>query len=193
MSSPTLLASGERVRAVSRNPAADFGPGLEVAAADLERPETLPAALAGAGQVFLYAKPDGLEGFVTTSARSTGTRPDRALTLPTPWGSRWCRLMEGTSRGSAARVRSTNPPGPSRSIMRVAAPVVRPAAGAAGRPGAGRPRRLSPGLLPTGPSARGAGCGAGSWLGACNRVCGRGRQRALVRVVLFAGADRGCW
>jgi len=54
-----LLASGERVRAVSRNPAADFGPGPEVAAADLERPETLPAALAGAGQVFLYAKPDG--------------------------------------------------------------------------------------------------------------------------------------
>jgi hypothetical protein len=37
--------------------------------------------------------------------------------------------------------------------MRVAAPVVRPAAGAAGRPGAGRPGRLSPGLLPTGPSA----------------------------------------
>ena len=34
--------------------------------------------------------------------------------------------------------------------------------------------------------------GAGSLLGACNRVCGRGRQRALVRVVLFAGADLGC-
>jgi uncharacterized protein YbjT (DUF2867 family) len=68
-----LLASGERVRAVSRNPAAGFGPGLEVAAADLERPETMPAALAGAGQVFLYAKPDGIEGFVT-AAESAGVR-----------------------------------------------------------------------------------------------------------------------
>jgi len=35
-----LLASGERVRAVSRNPAAGFAPGLEFAVADLERPET---------------------------------------------------------------------------------------------------------------------------------------------------------
>ena len=43
----------------------------------------------------------------------------RHWTMP---GSRWCRLIEGTSRGSAARVRSTSPPCPSRSIMRVAAP-----------------------------------------------------------------------
>ena len=68
-----LLASGERVRAVSRNPAAGFTPGLEVAAADLERPETLPVALAGAGKVFLYAKPDGAEGFVK-AAESAGVR-----------------------------------------------------------------------------------------------------------------------
>ena len=39
-------------------------PAWQVAAADLERPETLPAALAGAELVFLYAKPDGIDGFV---------------------------------------------------------------------------------------------------------------------------------
>jgi uncharacterized protein YbjT (DUF2867 family) len=69
-----LLASGERVRAASRNPAtAGFAPGLEAAAADLDRPETLPAALAGAGMVFLYARPDGIEGFVK-AAESAGVR-----------------------------------------------------------------------------------------------------------------------
>jgi hypothetical protein len=46
---------------------------------------------------------------------------------------------------------------------------------------------LSPGLLLMGPSA----CGAGSWQGACT-VFALARQRALVRVVLFAVADRGC-
>jgi uncharacterized protein YbjT (DUF2867 family) len=42
-------------------------------AADLERPETLPAALEGAEKVFLYAKPDGVQGFVA-AARSAGVR-----------------------------------------------------------------------------------------------------------------------
>ena len=69
-----LLASGERVRAVSRNPAtAGFAPGLEAAAADLDRPETLPAALAGASKVFLHARPDGIEGLVK-AAESAGVR-----------------------------------------------------------------------------------------------------------------------
>jgi uncharacterized protein YbjT (DUF2867 family) len=60
-----LQASGEQVRATSRNPAtAGFPPQTEVAAADLEQPGTLPAALAGARKVFLYAKPSGIQGFV---------------------------------------------------------------------------------------------------------------------------------
>jgi uncharacterized protein YbjT (DUF2867 family) len=42
-------------------------------AADLERPETLPAALDGAERVFLYAKPDGIDGFVA-AAQSAGVR-----------------------------------------------------------------------------------------------------------------------
>ncbi|MER5918007.1 NAD(P)H-binding protein [Streptomyces sp. NPDC001982] len=49
-----LLAVGEQARAVSRTPAAGLTPGLEAVAADLERPETLPAALDGADKVFLY-------------------------------------------------------------------------------------------------------------------------------------------
>jgi uncharacterized protein YbjT (DUF2867 family) len=60
-----LLAAGEEVRATSRRPgAAGDLPGAEVVTADLERPDTLPAALRGAAKVFLYAKPDGVEGFV---------------------------------------------------------------------------------------------------------------------------------
>jgi uncharacterized protein YbjT (DUF2867 family) len=69
-----LQAAGERVRVTSRAPeTAGFGPGVEVAAADLERPDTLPAALAGAERAFLYAKPDGIRGFVA-AARSAGVR-----------------------------------------------------------------------------------------------------------------------
>jgi uncharacterized protein YbjT (DUF2867 family) len=69
-----LLAAGEQVRVTSRNPAtARFPPQLQVAAADLEEPGTLPAALAGAASVFLYAKPAGIQGFVE-AARAAGVR-----------------------------------------------------------------------------------------------------------------------
>jgi uncharacterized protein YbjT (DUF2867 family) len=70
----SLHAAGERVRVTSRNPAAaGFAPQAEAAAADLEQPGTLPAALAGAEKVFLYAKPHGIEGFVQ-AALSAGVR-----------------------------------------------------------------------------------------------------------------------
>jgi uncharacterized protein YbjT (DUF2867 family) len=69
-----LLGAGERVRVTSRNPdAADFSTRWDVAAADLERPETLPSALAGAEKVFVYAKPDGVDGFVS-AAKEAGVR-----------------------------------------------------------------------------------------------------------------------
>jgi len=69
-----LRAAGERVRVTSRNPGtAKLSPESQVVAADLERPETLPAALEGAEKVFLYAKPDGIQGFVA-AARSAGVR-----------------------------------------------------------------------------------------------------------------------
>ncbi|SQE00240.1 NmrA family protein [Parafrankia sp. Ea1.12] len=69
-----LRAAGERVRVTSRNPsAAQFPPDTEVVAADLERPETLPAALEGAEKIFSYAKPHGVQGFVA-AARAAGVR-----------------------------------------------------------------------------------------------------------------------
>ncbi|WP_433681455.1 NAD(P)H-binding protein [Nocardia sp. CA-119907] len=69
-----LISRGEQVRLTSREPAAaDFPPDAEVVAADLEHPETLPAALEGAERVFLYAKPDGIDGFVA-AAESAGVR-----------------------------------------------------------------------------------------------------------------------
>jgi uncharacterized protein YbjT (DUF2867 family) len=69
-----LIAAGEQVRATSRNPAATgLPPEVHVVAADLDRPETLPAALDGAEKVFIYAKPDGAEDFVA-AARSAGVQ-----------------------------------------------------------------------------------------------------------------------
>jgi uncharacterized protein YbjT (DUF2867 family) len=69
-----LRAAGTPIRVISRDPGtAQFPPTVAAVAADLERPETLPAALDGAEKVFLYAKPDGIEGFVA-AARSAGVR-----------------------------------------------------------------------------------------------------------------------
>jgi uncharacterized protein YbjT (DUF2867 family) len=65
MSPPLCAPRGEQVRVTSRNPGtAGFAPQTQVVAADLERPETLPAALHGAEKVFLYSTPDGVQGFV---------------------------------------------------------------------------------------------------------------------------------
>ncbi|MFX0574182.1 NAD(P)H-binding protein [Nocardia nepalensis] len=69
-----LISAGEQVRLTSREPdTADFPPGAEVVAADLEQPDTLPAALEGAERVFLYAKPEGIDGFVA-AAESAGVQ-----------------------------------------------------------------------------------------------------------------------
>jgi uncharacterized protein YbjT (DUF2867 family) len=69
-----LRAAGEQVRVTSRNPAAaGFPPDVQAMAADLERPETLPAVLDGAGKVFLYAKPRGIGGFAD-AAKAAGVQ-----------------------------------------------------------------------------------------------------------------------
>ncbi|WP_330251743.1 NAD(P)H-binding protein [Nocardia sp. NBC_00565] len=69
-----MISRGEQVRPTSREPGtAGFPPGAQVVAADLEQPETLPAALEGAERVFLYAKPDGIDGFVA-AAESAGVQ-----------------------------------------------------------------------------------------------------------------------
>ncbi|MEU3188197.1 NAD(P)H-binding protein [Streptomyces sp. NPDC006923] len=73
-----LLAAGEQVRAVSRTPAAGSTAGWEAVAADLDRPETLPAALDGADTMFLYGmldpwKPYDIEK-VAAAATAAGIR-----------------------------------------------------------------------------------------------------------------------
>ncbi|MBM7864280.1 NAD(P)H-binding protein [Lentzea nigeriaca] len=69
-----LSSAGEKVRLTSRKPLpTGFPPGAEVVTADLESPETLPAVLDGAQRVFLYAKPEGIDGFVT-AAESAGVQ-----------------------------------------------------------------------------------------------------------------------
>ncbi|MFE4359435.1 NAD(P)H-binding protein [Kitasatospora sp. NPDC056800] len=73
-----LLAAGEQVRAVSRTPATGSTPGYEAVVADLDRPETLPAALDGADKLFLYGmldpqKPYDIEK-VTAAAAAAGIR-----------------------------------------------------------------------------------------------------------------------
>ncbi|WP_406206132.1 NAD(P)H-binding protein [Kitasatospora sp. NBC_01560] len=67
-----LHAAGLPVRAASAKPAELAVPtGVEVAEADLGRPETFPAALDGVRQVFLYPEPDGIDAFVE-AARAAG-------------------------------------------------------------------------------------------------------------------------
>lgn len=67
-----LLAAGATVRVSGRDPAKLTVPvGVEVVQADLTRPDTLPAALAGVDRVFLYTVPDGIGG-VLDAARDAG-------------------------------------------------------------------------------------------------------------------------
>jgi len=67
-----LIAAGEPVRASSRRPQpGQFPEGVETFAADLTDAGSLHPAFAGAGQVFLYAHHDGVEG-VVAAARAAG-------------------------------------------------------------------------------------------------------------------------
>lgn len=59
-----LVAAGEAVRASVRDrTTAQFPPPVSVVQADLTEPDTLKAALDGAARVFLYATPEGADGF----------------------------------------------------------------------------------------------------------------------------------
>jgi len=56
------------IRASGRSPGA-LG-AADAVYADLTEPETLPAALAGVSKVFLYAVPDGVEGFLAAAEKA---------------------------------------------------------------------------------------------------------------------------
>ncbi|WP_247648713.1 SDR family oxidoreductase [Saccharomonospora xinjiangensis] len=69
-----LRAAGHEVRVTTRDPgSAAFPPGWDVVAADLLRPETLPAALEGADGVFVYAVEEGAREFAR-AAEKAGVR-----------------------------------------------------------------------------------------------------------------------
>ncbi|MEU7786049.1 NAD(P)H-binding protein [Amycolatopsis sp. NPDC049159] len=60
-----LVAAGQDVRAASRDATAlEVPDGVTKVSADLEDPSTLDAAVAGVSAVFLYTRPQGIEGFV---------------------------------------------------------------------------------------------------------------------------------
>ncbi|MBL7492933.1 NAD(P)H-binding protein [Frankia sp. AgB1.9] len=70
----SLTSAGVPVRLVSRNPEQATLPArADVVRADLDQPETLPGALDGARNVFLYARPARIDDFVA-AAESAGVR-----------------------------------------------------------------------------------------------------------------------
>lgn len=106
-----LLDHGRPVRASARRPEPGQSPaGLDVRAADLTDSRSLGAAFEGAGQVFLYANRDGVQG-VIDSARNAGV--DRIVLMS--FGS----VINPTSRGNAIAEehresrRPSRPPAPS--------------------------------------------------------------------------------
>ncbi len=74
-----VLATGEKVRVLARDPAkaAKLGPGVEVALGDLLKPEPLAEALAGADKLFLMAGAQDLPAVAehaVASAKRAGVR-----------------------------------------------------------------------------------------------------------------------
>jgi uncharacterized protein YbjT (DUF2867 family) len=73
-----LLAAGEKVRALSRDPSkAQFDNGVELVAGDLMKPETLPAAVAGVDRVFSLAVGPQIgvqEGNLAQASKKAGVR-----------------------------------------------------------------------------------------------------------------------
>ncbi len=64
-----LLAEGVPVRIGSREPARVDSPSeVQVVPVDLNRPASIPGALDGVDAVFLYASPEGVEGFLAAAA-----------------------------------------------------------------------------------------------------------------------------
>ncbi|WP_290059602.1 NAD(P)H-binding protein [Amycolatopsis solani] len=69
-----LVSAGQDVRAASRDATTlDVPDGVAKVSADLEDASTLDAAVAGVSAVFLYTRPQGIEGFVK-AAEAAGVR-----------------------------------------------------------------------------------------------------------------------
>ncbi|MEU8637893.1 NAD(P)H-binding protein [Amycolatopsis sp. NPDC048633] len=102
-----LVAAGQDVRAASRDATTlDVPDGVAKVSADLEDPSTLDAALDGVTSVFLYTRPQGIEGFVK-AAEAAGVRHvvllSSAATLePQSAQSRIARLHRAVEEALAA-------------------------------------------------------------------------------------------
>ena len=98
---PRLLAAGQAVRVLTRDPAktARFGNQVQVAAGDLDKPQTLAAAMDGVRAVYLISQAGQVGGVITT-ARQAGVRHIvRQSTMeagfgPPPGPGRWHRDAE---------------------------------------------------------------------------------------------------
>ncbi|GAA3143370.1 NAD(P)H-binding protein [Streptomyces rectiviolaceus] len=84
-----LIDAGEKVRALTRDPAATTLPdSVEIVPGDLTRPETLPAALRDVDRAFLFPVHGALDGFLA-GAKAAGTRhivllSSDSVTFPQP-------------------------------------------------------------------------------------------------------------
>ncbi|MEV0598748.1 NAD(P)H-binding protein [Streptomyces sp. NPDC050315] len=84
-----LLDAGEKVRALTRDPATSALPdGVETVPGDLTRPETLPAALQGVDRAFLFPVHGALDAFLK-HAKEAGTQhivllSSDSVTFPQP-------------------------------------------------------------------------------------------------------------
>ncbi|MGW4791311.1 NAD(P)H-binding protein [Nonomuraea sp. NPDC004297] len=74
-----LVAAGERVRVLTRDPARHRLPDqVEVVTGDLTRPQTLPGALTGVDRAFLFPLHDAIDGFLEAAGQVGLDVTDRA-------------------------------------------------------------------------------------------------------------------
>ena len=98
---PQLLAAGQAVRVLTRDPAkaARFAPGVQIATGDLGKPETLAPALHGVHAVYLISQAVQVNGVLTAARRAGVRRIVRQSTMeagfdPAPGPGRWHRDAE---------------------------------------------------------------------------------------------------
>jgi len=106
-----LLATGQRVRVLTRDPARIATPGVEIAVGDLAHPATLAPALAGVDRAFFVTQVgQGIEpiaGGFAEAARAAGVRHVVAVSsgaiemVPQPLRGRWHADLEVALTGFA--------------------------------------------------------------------------------------------
>ena len=98
---PKLLAAGQAVRMLTRDPAKTtrFGSQVQAATGDLDRPETLASAMDGVRAVYLISQAGQVDGAVAAAKRAGVRHIVRQSTMeagldPPPGPGRWHRDAE---------------------------------------------------------------------------------------------------